>query len=133
MNPDSLLEILRSVASGERSVQDAAARLDEAAFTEVTAAGRVEARVDHDRASRCGFPEVIFCQGKTAEQVASIAAELLTRADVVLATRASEEQAAAFSAAIPDAHHDPLARSKPFGVDLVEPGVGRHVDVNGRT
>ena len=110
MNPDSLIELLRSVASGERSIADAAARLGEAPFTEVQGAGRIEARVDHDRASRCGFPEVIFCQGKTAEQVASIAAELLTRADVVLATRASEEQAAAFSAAIPDAHHDPLAR-----------------------
>jgi NCAIR mutase (PurE)-related protein len=110
MNLDDITEILRAVAAGERSVADAAARLDGLAFTEVTGSGRVEARVDHDRASRCGFPEVIFCQGKTAEQVAAIATELLTRADVVLATRATQEQATAFSAAVPDAQHDPLAR-----------------------
>ena len=110
MNPDSLIDLLRSVASGQRSAEDAAARLDAAAFTEVAAAGRVEARVDHDRADRCGFPEVIFCQGKTAGQVAAIATELLTRSEVVLGTRASDEQAAAFVAAIPDAHHDTLAR-----------------------
>ena len=110
MNPDTLIELLRSIASGERSPEDAAERLGGISFVEVAGEGRVEARVDHDRASRCGFPEVIFCQGKTAEQVASIAVELLTRSEVVLATRASEEQAAAFCAAVPGAHRDAVAR-----------------------
>ena len=38
------------------------------------------AKVDHHRELRCGFPEVIFGQGKTAEQIAAIAREILRRA-----------------------------------------------------
>ncbi len=53
------------------------------------------ARVDHDRARRCGFPEVILGRGKTAEQVAAIFAEVARRADRVLATRTTR---AAFDA-----------------------------------
>jgi NCAIR mutase (PurE)-related protein len=109
MNPDSLIDLLRSVASGELSPDEVAERLGGRSFAEVASSGRIEARVDHDRASRCGFPEVIFCQGKTAEQVATIASELLTRSDVVLATRASEAQVAAFREAIPDALRDSVA------------------------
>ena len=66
----------------------------------------IQARVDHDREGRCGFPEVVFCQGKTAEQVANIVAEILTRSEVVLATRVSAEQAAAVSGLVPDAVYD---------------------------
>lgn len=68
----------------------------------------IEARVDHDRENRCGFPEVVFGQGKTAEQVAAIVAEILTRSDVVLATRVTAEQAAAVSAVAPDSVYDAL-------------------------
>ena len=110
MKPEPIIDLLRSVASGERSPEDAAARLDGLAFTEVEGGGRVEARVDHNRAARCGFPEVIFCQGKTPDQVAAIASELLTRSDIVLATRATADHAAAFTAALPDAHRDDIAR-----------------------
>lgn len=48
---------------------------------------------DHDRNGRCGFPEVIFGEGKTPEQVARIMRELLTGADVVMATRVTDEHA----------------------------------------
>lgn len=70
----------------------------------------IQARVDHDRESRCGFPEVIFCQGKTAEQVAAIVAQILTRSQVVLATRIDAEQAAAVSAVVADAVYDDVPR-----------------------
>lgn len=49
------------------------------------------ATVDHHRALRCGFPEVIFCQGKTLRQVEGIAREILKRDGELLATRATEE------------------------------------------
>ncbi|MHA3775543.1 nickel pincer cofactor biosynthesis protein LarB [Verrucomicrobiota bacterium sgz303538] len=45
------------------------------------------ARVDTDRARRCGFPEVIFGAGKTPTEVYGIAREILTHSKVVLATR----------------------------------------------
>lgn len=47
------------------------------------------ARVDADRRRRCGFPEVIYCERKTPEEVAAIARVVLERDGVLLATRAS--------------------------------------------
>jgi len=49
------------------------------------------ARVDHHRALRCGFPEVILCEGKTPAQVAGISREILKKSDILLATRATRE------------------------------------------
>lgn len=85
---------------------------DERAYSEVTGAtGAVEARVDHDRTARCGFAEVVFAQGKTPEQVAAIAGELLSRGDVLLATRATHEQFEAVARVIPDARWHEAART----------------------
>ena len=49
------------------------------------------AKIDHHRAIRCGFPEVIFCRGKTLPQVERIAREILKRSDDLLATLATAE------------------------------------------
>ncbi len=49
------------------------------------------ANIDHDRAIRKGFPEVIYCEGKTHEQVRIIIESILKKSDKLLATRASEE------------------------------------------
>ncbi|MFH0972137.1 MAG: nickel pincer cofactor biosynthesis protein LarB [Candidatus Micrarchaeota archaeon] len=48
-------------------------------------------KVDHQRAERKGHPEVIFCKGKTKEQVAEIFTALMKKGNNVLATRASKE------------------------------------------
>ena len=61
------------------------------------------ARVDTDRRRRCGFPEVIFCQGKTPAEVAAIARTILEHEPVVLGTRASPEHFAAVAESIPGA------------------------------
>jgi NCAIR mutase (PurE)-related protein len=61
------------------------------------------ADLDFAREERCGFPEVVYGAGKTAEQVASIMAALVSRHGVALCTRASKEQAEATRAALPDA------------------------------
>ena len=68
------------------------------------------ARVDTDRARRCGFPEVIFGAGKTPEEVAAIAHVLVERNGVVLVSRASEEQYHALSAAFPTTRWHARAR-----------------------
>jgi len=111
MDPDALLHLLRSVADGDLSPADALHNLERLPFGEVEAAGSSGAapvaRVDHHRMLRTGFPEVIYCPGKTAEQVADIAAELLAHGDVVLATRIDGSQAAALAALAPDTvHHE---------------------------
>jgi NCAIR mutase (PurE)-related protein len=65
------------------------------------------ANLDLDRAARRGYPEAVYCEGKTAEQVAAIAAAMRTRTDVVtLFTRAGPEHAKAILHELPDAHHD---------------------------
>src|SRR5437868_1115578 len=74
------------------------------------------ARVDTDRARRCGFPEVIFGAGKTPEEVAAIARVLLEKNGVVLVSRASEAQHHALSAAFPAARWH--ARAKCLTVEL---------------
>jgi NCAIR mutase (PurE)-related protein len=74
------------------------------------AAGTVDVRLDTGRRTRCGFPEVIFAQGKTPQQVARIAEELYAREKVVLATRANAEQFAAVRERLPQAQWHEAAR-----------------------
>ena len=68
------------------------------------------ARVDTDRQRRCGFPEVIFGQGKTPVEVAAIARTILGNHGVLLVSRASEEQYQAISAEFPAAQFHARAR-----------------------
>ncbi|MCA8966362.1 MAG: nickel pincer cofactor biosynthesis protein LarB, partial [Planctomycetes bacterium] len=99
-------EVLQQLQRGERSVDEALQLLT--APPRATDLGF--ATVDHDRAARCGFPEVVFCQGKTPADAAHIAAEILTRADRVLLTRATAEHAAAVAAVLPRASYHQRAR-----------------------
>lgn len=68
------------------------------------------ANLDYDRAKRCGFPEVIYGAGKTAEQVAGIAEKLVEEHGVVLATRVKDDAAERVCSAIPDSMWFPEAR-----------------------
>ncbi|MEV4704297.1 nickel pincer cofactor biosynthesis protein LarB [Actinoplanes sp. NPDC049316] len=66
---------------------------------------------DHERADRRGYPEAVYCQGKTPRQVALIAADAARRPGVVtLFTRAEPAHAEAVLGELPDAHHDEEAR-----------------------
>ncbi|HEU4346599.1 MAG TPA: nickel pincer cofactor biosynthesis protein LarB [Actinoplanes sp.] len=65
------------------------------------------ANLDLGRAARRGYPEAVYCEGKTPEQVAAIASVLRARPDVVtLFTRASPAHAKAILNELPEAHHD---------------------------
>lgn len=68
------------------------------------------AKVDHHRALRNGFPEVIFCQGKTDEQIRDIFVRLAERSNSVLATRAVPSNYTAVKELVPDAEYYPLAK-----------------------
>jgi hypothetical protein len=84
MDQDTLRALLDAVASGQASPDEAAERLSHLPFADLG-----EAKVDHHRALRCGFAEVVFCEGKTPSQVRSIAREILEHGDVFLGTRAN--------------------------------------------
>lgn len=68
------------------------------------------ARVDTDRRNRCGFPEVIFGAGKTPDQVAAIAREILAREPVLLVSRATPDHFRALTAIWPIARWHELGR-----------------------
>ena len=105
MNPDALLELLERVKAGRLAPEAAAGRLRNLPFEDLG-----HARVDHHRALRNGFPEVIFGAGKTARQVVEIAGSLAARDQTALVTRASVEQAAALLELSPRARHHETAR-----------------------
>lgn len=69
------------------------------------------ARLDHDRESRKGFPEVVYGEGKTREQIASIAARILKRSGRLLVTRASEDVFRFLSPRFPELRYHAAARA----------------------
>jgi NCAIR mutase (PurE)-related protein len=76
------------------------------------------ATVDVNRATRCGFPEVIFGEGKSAETIAAIAEELLQRGQPVLATRIDALKGAALQELLPAVQYNAIART--VRIDLPE-------------
>ncbi len=69
------------------------------------------ATLDHHREVRQGFPEVIFCEGKTQQQVAEIAERIASRGSILLATRASKEHFAAIKKRVRNARYNTVART----------------------
>lgn len=88
MNADILKNLLEQVAAGHTSVESAAAKLKHMAFQDID-----YATIDHHRSLRKGFPEVIFGEGKTADQISGIMNSMLEQENVVLVTRVSHEKA----------------------------------------
>lgn len=86
MDQNRLENILKDVKSGVIEVQEAVQRLRHLPFEDLGFA-----KIDHHRTIRCGFPEVIYCPGKTAEQIAAIFKRLAQTGQNVLATRAEPE------------------------------------------
>ena len=106
MNEQALRELLAAVGSGETAIDDAMTRLRSLPFESMGFAN-----VDHHRSLRCGFSEVIFCPGKTPDQVAAIFERLAEPGGNVLATRADGERYEAVKAICPEAEFDELART----------------------
>jgi NCAIR mutase (PurE)-related protein len=87
VNQEQLQRLMESVRSGELSPEAACDRLKILPFEDLG-----YAKVDHHRPLRSGMPEVIYCAGKTASQVAGIFSSLAASGVNVLATRSSSDQ-----------------------------------------
>ncbi len=76
-----------------------------------------QADVDLQRAVRCGFPEVIYAEGKSPELVVQVMRQQMLAGQQSLATRVTVVQAAAVQSAFPDVIYNPLARTlrRPHG------------------
>lgn len=88
MHENRLQALLSQVANGDLAPEQAVEKLRTLPFESIGFA-----HIDHHRQLRQGLPEVIFCPGKTAAQILEIAGKLRERNELVLATRASIEQA----------------------------------------
>ena len=82
------------------------------------------ARVDHHRALRQGFPEVILGLGKTPAQIAAIAERIVTRGHSLLVTRANRAAFEAVREVVPAAEHHELARVITLKQNEIRPGIG---------
>ena len=101
-----VLELLRQVANGDLAAD---AALDQIAFAPFETLPF--ATIDHHRALRQGYPEVIYSPGKTDEQIIAIAERIAERGGGFLATRASAATQAAVAARIPGCRINELGRT----------------------
>ncbi|MCH7808130.1 MAG: nickel pincer cofactor biosynthesis protein LarB [Planctomycetes bacterium] len=106
MTEQRLRELLDSVRSGVCSTDEALARLRTMPFEDVGFA-----KIDHHRSIRCGFPEVIYAEGKSPDQVAKIVERSVAAGVNVLATRASPEIYAAVASGHSHAEYHEAARA----------------------
>jgi len=98
--------LLKQVKSGATTVDDALAQLADFPYEELGFA-----KIDHHRALRRGFPEVIFGPGKTSEQIATIAEHLAARNDKVLVTKVSDDVYDVVRQRLTDAEYHPVPRA----------------------
>jgi hypothetical protein len=105
MDVKALEQLLQAVREGNLSVEEALQQLRALPYENLEFA-----RIDTHRALRTGFPEVVFCQGKTPEQVLAILERLGNRHRKVLATRASPELASMVMERFPRTRYHEAAR-----------------------
>ena len=106
MRAEQLESLLADVAAGRLTPPAALERLRHLPYEELPFA-----RIDHHRTLRQGQPEVVFCEGKTVEQVVAICERLAAATGSFLGTRASEAMAAALAAKFPAVVWNPAART----------------------
>ena len=137
MTEELLSELLAAVRAGGLAVEDALERL-RGFPVDASVAG---ARVDTHRKLRTGAAEVVFCPGKTPEQVAGILARLHAHHGRALGTRATPELARQVRGRLPGADYDPVSRlltvgRRPAGVASAadgEPGTPAAASEAGRS
>src|SRR5262245_3674065 len=105
MTDSDLRSLLEKVKSGQSSIDAASAEF-------ARSAGRIDfAHVDLQRRQRCGFPEVIFCEGKSCEWIEGVVRKLVEARQDCLATRVNQDQAIHLARVFPEGQQDRLART----------------------
>ena len=106
MEIEKLKALLEEVKGGEIAVDDALQSLRTLPFEDLGFS-----KIDHHRQLRTGFPEVIFCQGKTVEHVKQISERILAAGHPLLATRATPDMYEAVKGIQPAARYNALGRT----------------------
>ncbi|RKY86776.1 nickel pincer cofactor biosynthesis protein LarB [candidate division KSB1 bacterium] len=105
MNITFLKKILKSYKNGEISENEILEKLKNLPFESIEFA-----TIDHHRAIRKGFPEIIYCEGKTPEQIAGIAEKIAKEGNPLIASRATYEDYTAVKEVLPEAEYFDRAR-----------------------
>lgn len=105
MQPEQLKALLQRVHSGEESVDEAMKEISKLPYADLG-----YAKVDLHRRIRRGVAEVIYCEGKTHEQVCAIVERLGEANQTILGTRAPKEMYDAVTKVIPDLEYNAAAR-----------------------
>lgn len=106
MDNKYLEQLLEKVANGDTAPAEAMELLKNLPFEDLEFVN-----IDNHRGIRTGFPEAVFCQGKTVQQVAVIIQKLAENNDNIIGSRATKEQYEATKELVPDATYDEVART----------------------
>ena len=105
MNIKDVEKLLKNVKNGGTSVDEALDVLKNFPYTDLGFA-----KIDNHREMRTGYPEIIYCAGKTTDQVKEIVRVMSEKENNVIGTRANQEMYDAVKSIIPDAVYYPMAR-----------------------
>ncbi len=106
MNFTTLKTILEKFKAGEITIEDVLAHFKSSIYEDM-----VDVKIDHHRKLRKGFPETIYCPGKSVEQVIKAAEAMISKGINVLGTRCAKEVFEEIQKRIPTAQYHELARA----------------------
>jgi pyridinium-3,5-biscarboxylic acid mononucleotide synthase len=128
MEPHDLRELLEQVKMGGLDIETALAKLAAPALANLGFA-----QVDLHRQERCGYPEVVFCPGKTSAWIEGVVQKLIEAGQDCLATRVDDDQAIALARTFPQAQQDRVARTFWLPACPPAPPVGKVVVITAGT
>lgn len=106
MDKNEVNRLLKAVKADKISIEEAVGIIEGMPYKDLGFA-----KIDNERESRVGYPEVVYCAGKTVDQVKKIIQYMLTRQSNILATRASEEMYLAVKGICPSSEYNPLGKT----------------------
>ncbi|ACQ52335.1 nickel pincer cofactor biosynthesis protein LarB [Clostridium botulinum] len=106
MNKEDIKKLLLDIKSDKISLEDGVNILQDLPFKDLG-----YAKIDNHREMRVGYPEVIYCAGKTVDQIKGIIEFMLTKENNILGTRATKEAYEEVKRICPEAEYNELART----------------------
>ena len=132
LSAEEIRALLANVRRGDVPVDTAVERLRGHPAHDARTVSTGATSVDVQRAGRCGFPEVVFGEGKTADEIADVFRVLSEQGQDCLATRVNDVQASRLADEFPQAVYNSIART--VRLDVAErPALGRVVVVTAGT
>ncbi len=106
MNSEEMKIFLRSIKDGDISIEDGVDKLKDLPYSDLGFA-----KIDNHRELRVGYPEVIYCEGKTVDQIKDIVTLMLTKDVNILGTRASRVMYEGVKEVCNECEYNELART----------------------